>query len=345
VVTAARAIRAGPEPADGVPVVLAIDIEPDGKPSSSDDPIVLDGFRATVEWLEELRPNLTRATGRPVHFAWFLRMDPQIESLGGTADALAVAVLPELMELRRRGDGIGLHTHAGRWDGVARRWLVDHGSPDWIEHCVRTAFRTYTQVMGMPCRQHRFGDRWTSPAALDLLAELGANVDLSEEPGKGRVKRVDTSADATGEIPSYRHLRSEARPHRDPRLWLLPLTSADPGPALTSPIRVARRVRFFAQPLHRPLALNRSWRSADAYWSLVERALDRQATPYLALAIRSDFVQRPDMTAMRGLLDALPSRALASRLRFTDAVGAIEMLRNGLAAATSIPEHRLAGRT
>jgi hypothetical protein len=320
---------------DGIPVVLAIDVEPDGKPAGADDPMVMDGFRATAEWLEALRPRLEAATGHPVGFAWFLRMDPQIETLGGRADALARAVLPELEELRRRGDGIGLHTHGGRWDPVNKRWLVDHGNPAWIEHCVRTAFRAYEDVLGEPCRQHRFGDRWISPAALDLLAELGTVVDLSEEPGKGRVKRVDTSADATGEIPSYRHLRSEPRPHRDPRLWLLPLTSADPGPALALPIRVARWVRFFGQPLHRPLTLNRRWRSADAYWSVVERALDRQRSPYLALAIRTDFVLRPHMTGMRSVLDALPSRAQTSRLRFTDAVGAVEALRNGAPVAST----------
>ena len=223
----------------------------------------------------------------------------------------------------------GLHTHVGRWDAVSGRWLVDHGDPTWIEHCVRTAFLAYEATLGEPCRQHRFGDRWSSPAALDLLAELGAAVDLSEEPGKARVKRVDTSADATGEIPSYRHLRSEARPHLDPRLWLLPLTSADPGPALTLAIRVARWVRFLGQPLHRPLALNRRWRSVDAYWSVVERALEDQPSPYLALAIRSDFVLLPEMAGMRGILDALPSRDLSRRLRFTDALGALEIVRDG----------------
>ena len=296
---------------------------------------MVDGFHATVEWLETLRPRLEAATAQPVQFAWFVRMDPQIAQLSGRADAVAKAVLPQLLELRRRGDGIGLHTHAGRWDAAIRRWLVDHGDPAWVEHCIRTSFRAYHETFGEACRQHRFGDRWTSPAAFDLLAELGASVDLTEEPGKGRVKRVDTSADATGEVPSYRHLHSEARPHRDPRLWLLPLFAADPGPALRLPIRVARRVRFLGQPLHRPLTLDRPWRSADAYWSVVERALERQHAPYLALAIRSDFVQRPDLTGMRTVLDALPSRPLASRLRFADAVGVVEMLRKASPASTT----------
>lgn len=324
---AARASSTVDPSSGNIPVVLAIDVEPDGKPEGSNAPILLDGFRATLEWLEDLRTHLAAATGGPVRYAWFLRMDPQIETMGGTADALARGVLPELADVRRRGDGIGLHTHAGRWDMARGRWLVDHGNPGWIEHCVRTAFAAYEGVFGVTCQQHRFGDRWVSPEALDLLAELGAVVDLSEEPGKGRVARVDTTADATGEIPSYRHLRSEPRTHRDPRLWLLPLTSADPGPALALPIRVARWARFAGQPLHRPLTLNRAWRSPDAYWSVVERALSRQRAPYLALAIRSDFVLRPDMTGMRPLLEALPRRALAKRLRFTDAVGAIEALR------------------
>lgn len=322
-------------PSDRIPAVLAIDIEPDGRPTTADHPIELGGFHATVEWLGELRPRLEAATSHPVQFAWFVRMDPQVAQLGGRADAVATAVLPQLLELRRRGDGIGLHTHAGRWDAANRRWVVDHGDPAWIEQCLRTSFAAFQNTFGEPCRQHRFGDRWTSPAAFDLLAELGAMVDLSEEPGKGRVSRVDISADATGEIPSYRHLRSEARPHRDPRLWLLPLFSGDPGPALTLPIRVMRRMRFLGQPLHRPLTLNRAWRSADAFWSVVERELDRQASPYVALAIRSDFVRLPDMASMRGVLDALPSLALASRLRFVDAVGAVEVLRDASAASTS----------
>ena len=336
---AARAASTADPSAAGIPVVLAIDVEPDGKPEGPHDPIRMDGFRATREWLEALRPRLEAATGRPVAFAWFLRMDSQLETMGGSADALARAVLPELQELRRRGDGIGLHTHAGRWNPESGRWLVDHGSAAWIEHCVRTAYRAFEDVLGEGCRQHRFGDRWVSSEALDLLAELGTVVDLSEEPGKSRVKRVDTSADATGEIPSYRRLRSEPRPHRDPRLWLLPLTSADPGPALTLPIRLARRARFFGQPLHRPMTLNRAWRSPTAYWSVVERAVTGQRTPYLALAIRSDFILRPDMAGLRPVLDALPSRAFAARLRFTDAVGAIAMLR----PAAAEPASALAG--
>lgn len=57
-------------PSDAIPVILAIDVEPDGKPVGSDDPIKMDGFDATVEWLEQLRPELESATGHPVQVAW-----------------------------------------------------------------------------------------------------------------------------------------------------------------------------------------------------------------------------------------------------------------------------------
>jgi hypothetical protein len=314
-------------PADGIPAVLAIDVEPDSKPNGPSDPMRMDGLHATLEWLEDLRPQLALATGRTVNFAWFVRMDPQIARLGGRADSMTALIAPELRELRRRGDGIGLHTHFGRWEATPGRWVVDHGSRTWVEHCLRTAFAAYRDTFGATCRQHRFGDRWSSPEALSLLAELGAMVDLSAEPGKRRTDRVDITADATGEIPSYLHMRSEPIPHTDRRLWQLPLTSGDPGPALSLPARAARRVRFLGQPLHRPLTLDREWRTDDAYWRVVQHTLDRLPAPYLALAIRSDFLLRPELAGMRTLFEALLSQEIVGRLRFTDAVGAIESLR------------------
>ena len=303
---------------DRIPVVLAIDIEPDGRPAGADDPIVVDGFHATMEWLEELRPRLEAATAHPVRFAWFVRMDPQIAQLGGRADAVATAVMPQLMELRRRGDGIGIHTACrpvgcGESALARRPWRPGLGRalhPDRISRLPRNVRRAVPAAsVRRPVDQRLH--------AFDLLAELGALVDLTEEPGKGRVERVDTSADATGEIPSYRHLHSEARPHRDPRLWLLPLFSADPGPALTLPIRVIRRVRFLGQPLHRPLTLDRPWRSPDAYWSVVERALQRQPAPYLASRDpqRLRAAPRPDRHARRARCPAVAAARLSAPLR------------------------------
>jgi len=307
--------------------VFGIDVEPDGKPTGARDAIGLDGFSACVAWLEDLRPRLEDATRRPVQFTWFLRMDPQIESLGGRPDALAVRVLPELERLRARGDTLGLHTHAGRWDVQRDEWVVDHGDPAWVAHCIRTAFGSFAETFGEPCRRHRFGDRFTSPAMLDLLSDLGADVELTIEPGKPRTSRVDITAAATGEIPSSLHLRSEPMRHAGSNLWLLPLTAGDPGPALPWHIRIARRIRFAGQPLRRPLTLYRRYRSPGAYWEAVERTVSDVPTPYVALVVRSDIPLTAAMDYARPLMDELLRTSFVRQLRFADPVDVVRDLR------------------
>lgn len=300
-----------------VPIVFGVDVEPDVRPTSATDPIGLDGFAACIEWLEGLRTRFEDVTGRPVTYSWFLRMDPQIEVLAGSPDALAIAARPQLDRLRAAGDTIGLHTHAGRWDPDAGEFIVDHGDPDWVAHCIRTAFGTYERVFGEPCRSHRFGDRWESPAALDLLASLGTAVDLTREPGKPRTPRVDLSARATGEVPSSLHMRSVPTRHGETPMSTLPLTAGDPGPALPLPIRLARRIRFAGQTLIRPLTIYRSYRSPDAYWDVVERVVDDQPVPYVALVVRSDLPLTPQIDFAKPIMEALVGRPFARRLRFT----------------------------
>jgi hypothetical protein len=311
------------EPA--VPIVFGVDVEPDIRPTTATDPLGLDGFAACIEWLEELRPRFEDVTGRPVDYSWFVRMDPQMAVLGGRADSLAVGAFPDLERLRRRGDTIGLHTHAGRWDTQRNEWIVDHGNPEWVAHCVRTAFDAYAEVFGEQCRAHRFGDRWESPAALDLLASLGTVVDLTREPGKPRTQRVDLSVRATGEVPSSLHLRSVPTRHRTSPMWTLPLTAGDPGMALPMPIRIARRIRSAGRTLRRPLTIYRSYRSPDAYWDVVERVVDEQPVPYVALVVRSDLPLSPQINYARPIMDALVRRPFARRLRFT---GPLDVVAN-----------------
>ena len=300
-----------------IPIVFGVDVEPDVRPIGKHDPIGLVGLAACIAWLDDLRPRLSDSSGTATVFSWFLRMDPQIEALAGRADAVGVRASTQLDELVAQGDLIGLHTHCGRWDPHREGWVADHADAEWVSHCVRTAFAAYAATFGAPCARHRFGDRFTSPAALDLIASLGARVDLTIEPGKPRTDRVDVTAFATGEIPSYRHLHSVPTRHGE-SLWQLPLTAADPGPALPVAIRLARHVRFAGQPLHRPLTLYRAYRSADAFWDVVERLLDELPIPYIALIVRSDLPLQPQMAYAEPIMDALLRRSLARRLRFTD---------------------------
>jgi len=53
-------------------------------------------------------------TGSPVHFSWFLRMDPQITHTYGSPDWV-VTRYPKLIEgLDAAGDELGLHVHPWR---------------------------------------------------------------------------------------------------------------------------------------------------------------------------------------------------------------------------------------
>jgi hypothetical protein len=323
-----------PIPGSAIPFVLAIDVEHDGRPARPGSGLPLVGLARTDDMLRSLRPRFEDATGRAVRFAWFVRMDPQIAVLAGRADALVEAGRPRIDEWAAHGDRIGLHTHAGRWDVRRGRWVVDHGSADWIAHCVGTSAAAFAGAFGTPCREHRFGDRWSSQAAFGELARLGVEVDLTIEPGQRSVPRLDLTSDATGRIPSYQRLRSEPFRNRASGLWLLPLSAADPAPALSPPVRLARRLRYAGRPRHRPLQLDRPWPSPGAFWDLVERTLDAQARPYFACAIRSDTIVHLG-GRLEQILNALVPRALARRFVFTDGHGALETL--GLLAAAPAP--------
>lgn len=327
---------------EALPFVFGVDVEPDVRPTSATEAMGLDGFAACIDWLEELRPRFEDVTGRPVNFSWFIRMDPQIEAFGGRPDALALAAYPDLDRLRSRGDAIGLHTHAGRWDPERGEWIVDHGDPDWVAHCIRTGFDAYPRVFGEACRIHRFGDRWESPAALDLLASLGAVVDLTREPGKPSTPRVDLTAAATGEIPSSLHVPSVPTRHRRSDMWQLPLSAGDPGRALSLPIRLARRIRFAGQTLRRPLTIYRSYRSPDAYWDVMERVIEDLPVPYAALVVRSDLPLQPQIAYARPIMKALVKRPFARRLRFTDPADLVANLpeeRRAEVLASQPPHH------
>ena len=319
-----------------VPVLLCFDVEPDEIEVGADATPWL-GFERLLERVKPLRDDLAEATGRPVRFDWFLRMDPQIAEAYGTAGWVVDRFGADLARLRSEGDLIGLHPHALRPTATAGRWVADHGDPDWVDHCLEVSYETFETAFGEPCRAQRFGDRFMSARSLRRAGELGAHYDLTVEPGAGPAGSLHHGLTATGESPEMRHAPREpyradpddpmraaeppsaAAPSRgdDTGPWMIPLTSMDPDPMLPAWRRIARRVRHPAGPWHRPTTLTARWPAAP-FWPMVERRLDEMSQPYLSFAIRSDAPLMPSlMRPIEEKLTALLTSPLAERLIFT----------------------------
>src|SRR5689334_1090608 len=134
-----------------VPIVICIDIEPDERvlnPDSAQDWL---GFQAGWEPLHRWRAALSRLTGSPAHFNWFVRIDPQIEYCYGAADWAVTRYRPCFAAMAEAGDEIGLHPHAWRWRESERQWVSDFGDQSWIEHCVRQGFTHFERQFKRPC--------------------------------------------------------------------------------------------------------------------------------------------------------------------------------------------------
>lgn len=306
-----------------IPVVLAVDVEPDGRGSPPGAGVEVAGLVRTVEALQALRPRLEDATGRPVRFAWFVRMDLQIAAQGGRPDALLERAPAALLAIEAASDVIGLHTHAGRWNDADRRWIADHGDPAWIDECLVSSTSAFERRFGRPCREHRFGDRFSSPAMFDRLAALGVRVDLTPEPGQPGVRRANSETAATGRIPDYASEPRTAHRHSDGPLWILPLSSADPAPALRPPLRWLRTAGYARRPRHRTLLLDRAWPAPGMPWDLAEGQLESGAA-HLAFAIRSDLILGPRWAGASAVLEALLRRPLVRSLAFVGGEEAVE---------------------
>lgn len=126
-----------------IPILFCIDIEPDERKLQPNTCLDWVGFEKSFEFFQKLWPRLAIATGAPVHFSWFLRMDPQIAHTYGSPDWAVTRYRHLINELEASGDELGLHSHAWRWEEHANDWIADFGNPEWIDHCIRSAFDAF----------------------------------------------------------------------------------------------------------------------------------------------------------------------------------------------------------
>jgi hypothetical protein len=216
-----------------LPAILCIDIEPDGRAIDPDVPLDWAGFEAILPRIEEFRE--AASNGAPAHVSWFVRLDPQVAHVYGSAQWPLRRYRREIDRLRGAGDEIGLHVHTWRRERGA--WIEDYVDSQWVGHCVELSFRAYREELGSGCRSFRFGDRWMDSATMRRIAKLGARYDLTVEPGplawgppepEIRWRFPDCSwAPREPYHPSRLDFRRRGKVGALP-LWVLPITTA-PG--------------------------------------------------------------------------------------------------------------------
>ena len=82
-----------------IPALLCVDVEPDPRELDGLAAQPWVGFEKLVLATQGIRERLAAATGRPVQFTWFLRMDPQIAEVWGSPTWAAEAYERQLGEL------------------------------------------------------------------------------------------------------------------------------------------------------------------------------------------------------------------------------------------------------
>ncbi len=220
----------------------------------------------------ELRARIAELAAGPTAITWFVRSDPQIGELHGDPAWALRRYRDEFDALREAGDEIGVHAHVWRRDGEGG-WLVDHGDPEWVEHCFATAVAAYREVFGEPPPCARGGDRFLNERAVALLERRGVIADVTVEPRMAATAGVVAGEPTTGELPDYvgvpevvyrpattdfRRADGERR-----RLVMVPLTAA--GPELLYP-----------------------WMDQNTFSRRLNERLAEGAGSHLAFAVRSD---------------------------------------------------------
>jgi hypothetical protein len=310
-----------------VPVLVLIDVEPDGFFVERTDTSPWTGFERSVEVMDEVREVLARRTGRPAHFIWLVRADEQVAAIYGSAGWAFERYRREFETLRAAEDEIGVHVHAYRWDDRAGNWIEDYGNQDWVERCVRTGVGAFEERFGCPPAAFSTGMDWTNQATIRLVSGLAIRYEFSAI--LGREPQPFPPRDAyTGVAPDCS--RIPARPYH-PRAddflsagadgedgpWLIPQSSrvARIFPSFKRGLWDLLHLQPIAPRCTRKLFLQDDPAEIQPAIADVLRSLER---PYLTLAVRTDEYSRPNSTAIvRRNLERVLDHPDAGRFVFT----------------------------
>ncbi len=277
--------------ANRVPLILCVDIEPDERDIRTDRDAA-GPWQATDDCLAliaALRKDRRERRAEPVLVNWFWRADPQIQETFGRADFAVTRFLGRIQHEGDPADEHGNHPHAWRWSDARRVWFNDFADADWIAHCIRLSHETLVGVLPRRPTAVRFGDRFTSAAAVRQVVALGYTFDLTPEPGHRRIPMFDREPLTTGALPDYRktpthpYFPSPEDPTRAARSGSGPLRTI---PVTTYPHRwLTRRYPFVRS---RVATLNLADPPADIQ-AILEDARKRRTRPIVAVMRTGDF--------------------------------------------------------
>lgn len=311
-----------------IPVVLSVDLEPDGRGHEVDADTTWLGAAATRSWLDTVLDRSSAGTGRPARLNWLVRCDPQVEDVFGSA-SFVVDAEPELFAAAAdRGDEVGLHIHGWRRDPDGA-WVDDFGDEAWFDECIDRSMAAFAEAFGRRCRVVSFGNRFLGEAAIARLVHHEVAIDQTGEPANGPVADGDWPH-VRGAIPDYR--RMPRRPHvLAPGLVELPLTAGRKRLGCRPRAHLSRMRRHgLRERLDHPVQLGGKEVPGTSFGELMADSLRRQRRPYLSFAVRSDGIL--DATQRQRLLrhvDELLSLPEAERFQFMTPSEAVEVLGVG----------------
>jgi hypothetical protein len=322
-----------------IPALLCIDVEPDERHVPVPPSAAWRGFEGLAARMDDVRVELTRASGASANFSWFLRLDRQIQDAYGSARWTVDRYGDELRRFQSSGDELGVHAHC--WRRTHDGWCNDHGDPSWVSRCVSGALAEFEGAFGHPPIAYRGGDRFIDPTVLEIVERAGVRVDLTLEPGAPATPSLVAGEQATGEIPGVP--ADVRRPYVPAGSDPFVAGAFDPDRILLVPLLAGMGF----SPAGSPYDSIVLWLPPHAFRTLLEQRLQDAPLTHLAFAVRSDV--GADELSWRWFIENLRFVAshFGSDIRWTTPEGALADLQASAVAAepaaapTSVSPRRL----
>ncbi len=319
-----------------VPVLLLIDIEPDGFFIDRHKQAPWLGFERALEIIADIRPRLAQKTNRSAYFTWLVRADPQIAETYASPAWAFEYYREAFKELLAAHDEVGLHVHPYRWDARGNCWVDDYGNQEWVNHCIHMGVSAFEKFFQRRPTSFSMGMDWTNQATMQLVNELQIRYEFSPILGK-EVQPFPIYGNYAGVAPDCSRIPQHPY-HPSPKDFLSPDVQQEDGIWIfPQSSRVARPERSWRRTLYdlvrlrpAPPPCTRKFFLQDDPVALhvsIDEVLNHVGRPYLTFAIRTHEFNKPKRiaTVRRNLANALQHPAAESFV-FTTPAEALRIL-------------------